>query len=123
MQVFAKKLRQRAEALEISNAEVARRAGLTERRYSHYVTGSREPDLATLVRIAKSLNTTPDELLGIKDGEPKGTRRTKLLARLLAAAHAVDDAALELLTPQLEAVAAQGRRGNAKMKAKAKITG
>lgn len=105
MQVFAKKLRQRAEALELSNAEVARRAGLTERRYSHYVTGSREPDLATLVRIAKSLNTTPDYLLGVKDGEPKGTRRTKLLARLMAAAHAVDDSALELLTPQLEAVA------------------
>lgn len=114
MQVFAKKLRQRAEALELSNAEVARRAGLTERRYSHYVTGSREPDLATLVRIAKSLNTTPDDLLGIKDGEPKGTRRTKLLARLLAAAHAVDDAGLELLTPQLEAVAK--RAGRAKKK-------
>jgi transcriptional regulator with XRE-family HTH domain len=105
MQVFAKKLRLRAEALELSNAEVARRAGLTERRYSHYVTGSREPDLATLIRIAKCLNTTPDDLLGVKDGEPKGSRRTKLLARLMAAAHAVDDEALELLTPQLEAVA------------------
>lgn len=42
----------------------------------------------------------------LKSGR-SGSRRIKLLARLLAAAHAADEAALELLTPQLEAVASR----------------
>jgi len=35
MDVFAKRLRTRARELGLSDAEVARRAGLTERRYGH----------------------------------------------------------------------------------------
>lgn len=60
---FATNLRTRAEELGLSNAEVARRAGLSERRYGNYVSGRREPDLATLVRIAQVLDSTPDQLL------------------------------------------------------------
>jgi transcriptional regulator with XRE-family HTH domain len=51
MDLFAKRLRERARQLQLSDAEVARRAGLAERRYGHYVRGMREPDYATLVRI------------------------------------------------------------------------
>ena len=64
MDAFADNLKRRAHELGISNAEVARRAGLSERRYGNYVSGRREPDLATLVRVAKVLETTPDALLG-----------------------------------------------------------
>jgi transcriptional regulator with XRE-family HTH domain len=63
MELFASNLRKRAEQLGISHAEVARRAGLSETRYGNYVSGRREPDLATLVRIASVLATTPNDLL------------------------------------------------------------
>lgn len=63
MELFAENLRKRAEELGISNAEVARRAGLSERRYGNYVSGRREPDLATLVKIATVLATSPNDLL------------------------------------------------------------
>jgi transcriptional regulator with XRE-family HTH domain len=47
----------------LSDAEVARRAGLAERRYGHYVRGAREPDLQTLLRICTALDVTPNDLL------------------------------------------------------------
>lgn len=75
METFANNLRKRAEELGISNAEAARRADLSERRYGNYVSGRREPDLATLVRIAQVLQTTPDVLLGVATtGKPDGLR-------------------------------------------------
>jgi transcriptional regulator with XRE-family HTH domain len=67
MDRFAKNLKSRAAELGVSNAEVARRAGLSERRYGNYIVGRREPDLQTLVRIAEVLETTPDVLLGVTD--------------------------------------------------------
>lgn len=67
----AENLRKRAEELSVSHAEIARRADLSERRYGNYVSGRREPDLATLVRIAQVLETTPNALLGFasEDGD------------------------------------------------------
>ena len=104
MDLFATKLRKRAEELGISNAEAARRVGLSERRYAHYVSGAREPDLATLVRIAKVLEATPNELLGVGT-EPKRSKRTVLKERLSVAANAMDDRELEITVIQAEAVA------------------
>jgi hypothetical protein len=66
--------------------------------------GTREPDLATLVRIARSLETTPNELLGF-GAELKRSKRTILRERLQLAAKAMDDRALELTVIQAEAVA------------------
>jgi transcriptional regulator with XRE-family HTH domain len=90
MDSFAGNLRKRAAELGISNAEVARRAGLTERRYGNYVSGRREPDLATLVRIARVLETTPNALLGFDDREKgKGdTLRDKVSSAMSALGHA-----------------------------------
>lgn len=105
MDSFAAKLRKRTEELQISNAEAARRVGLSERRYAHYVTGAREPDLATLVKIARVLETTPNDLLSFGP-EPKRSKRTLLRDRLLAATNALDDRALEIAVVQAEAVAA-----------------
>ncbi len=51
MELLGKQLRKRARQLGLSDAEAARRARLGERRYGHYVTGTREPNLATLLRI------------------------------------------------------------------------
>jgi predicted transcriptional regulator len=52
MEIFGKRLRERATQLGISNAETARRIGLDERRYGHYVSGRREPNLMILKRIS-----------------------------------------------------------------------
>jgi len=106
MQVLGEQLRQRAQELDLSDAEVARRASLAPRRYGHYVTGNREPDLQTLVRICRVLNTTPDQLLGFGEGKPgkRKAERDKLVDRLVAAASVLDDSRLRLAVRQVEAI-------------------
>lgn len=108
MDLFASRLRERAAELGIAHAEAARRAGLSERRYSHYVSGIREPDLATLVRIAEALQTTPDVLLGVADPKP-ASPRSRLMDRLNSAAQALVDEDLELVIVQTEALAGRKR--------------
>ena len=73
-------LKRIARALGLSDAEVARRAGLSERRYGHYVTGRNEPDLATLLRLCKTLNVSPNDLLGYEvqaETRSRGSKRKK----------------------------------------------
>ena len=103
MRTFANNLRARAEALGLAGAEVARRAGLTERRYGNYVTGRREPDLATLQRIALVLDVSIDDLLSAsaRSGVPD---ESNLRHRLSAAAAALTDDDLALLVVQAEAI-------------------
>lgn len=108
MDIFIQRLRERAAQLGISNAEAARRSGLEERRYAHYVTGRREPDLETLVRIAQSLGTTPNWLLG-EDDAPSA--RNGLIDRLLMAGRAMSDAELTTTVVQAEAVARAAKEG------------
>ena len=105
MDTLAQNLRRRAEELGLSHAEVARRVGVSERRYGHYVASRNEPDLATLLRIAEVLQTSPNELLGFAP-EAKRSKRTLLKDRLNAAANAMDDRELEITVVQAEAVAA-----------------
>lgn len=104
MKIFGDRLRERAAELGISNAEVARRSGLTERRYSNYVTGIREPDLATLVRIAESLQTTPDSLLGLGEQRDQSLR-SLLMDRLNSATQPLADDDLEIVIRQVKALA------------------
>ena len=104
MDLFANRLRERAAELGISHAEAARRSGLSERRYSHYVSGIREPDLATLIRIAETLQTTPNDLLSIGD-EKRSSPRTALVDRLNSAAQGLNDYDLEIVVVQTEALA------------------
>ncbi|MEQ8965565.1 MAG: helix-turn-helix transcriptional regulator [Azospirillaceae bacterium] len=87
MDGFGERLRARARELGLSDAEVARRAGLTQRRYGHYVRNTREPDLATLVRIAGVLGTTPNRLLLPADqaqADPAAENRVERAQILLA---------------------------------------
>ncbi|MFN4009865.1 MAG: helix-turn-helix domain-containing protein [Pannonibacter sp.] len=109
MILFASNLRRRAEELGISNAEVARRVGLSERRYAHYVSGKREPDLATLVRIAEVLGTTPNWLLAVEDGKASPSATSLLKDRLKIAANAMSEQGLEITVVQAEAVAAMAK--------------
>ncbi|MCS0496864.1 helix-turn-helix transcriptional regulator [Ancylobacter sp. MQZ15Z-1] len=105
MEPFASNLRKRAEELGISNAEAARRAGLSERRYGNYISGRREPDLATLVRIATVLETSPNALLSFGAQVDVVGPKTKLLA----AANVLTSADLETVSIMVEALAS--RRG------------
>lgn len=110
MDAFGKQLRKRARELQLPDAEVARRTGLNERRYGHYVTGAREPDLETLARICTVLETTPNDLLGFEKGGPalKGDaiedarKRKTLRDRLMAASNALDTDNLRLVVKQIE---------------------
>lgn len=90
---MATNLRKRAEALKLSNAEVARRAGLTERTYGNYVLGRTEPNLSTLLNIAKVLQSSIDDLLR-PNAEHAASTADRLTA--VAALLSVDDQAIIL---------------------------
>jgi transcriptional regulator with XRE-family HTH domain len=106
MQVLGDQLRRRAKELDLTDAEVARRAGLSPRRYGNYVTGDREPDLQTLVRICKVLATTPDQLLGFDDvkSTKRKSERDRLIDKLVATAQLLNDTQLKLAVRQLQAI-------------------
>lgn len=104
MQVLGQKLRSRAKELGFSNAEVARRAGLSERRYGFYVTGDREPDLSTLLRICKVLATTPNVLLSVSQEGKESSNRSVLIERLRTAGRALSEHDLQALVIQAEAL-------------------
>lgn len=104
METLGIRLKERAARLGISNAEAARRCGLDERRYGHYVSGRREPDLATLVRIATTLGTTPNWLLGVSTDDGPVTRRSGYTDRVMLAAQSLPEKELALLVTLAEAV-------------------
>lgn len=104
MDLFAKRLRERARELELSDAEVARRAGLAERRYGHYVRGMREPDFETLLRICVVLDITPNDLLMLGDSPPSD-EHDRWLSRLIATARQLETDDLKLAVRQVEVLA------------------
>ncbi|PCI85222.1 MAG: transcriptional regulator [Hyphomicrobiales bacterium] len=106
MDIFAKRLCERAKQLGISNAEAARRVGLEERRYAHYASSRREPDLATLTNIAKILNTTPNWLLGVEDQLEEQPNKTALIERFVNTARVMSLEELEICIIQAEAIVA-----------------
>ncbi|MEI3855671.1 MULTISPECIES: helix-turn-helix domain-containing protein [unclassified Ensifer] len=107
MDTFALNLKRRAEQLGISNAEVARRAGLSDRRYGNYVSGVREPDLSTLVRIADVLGISVDELLGVNATDNKvRTVEEQFQDRIAVALKALKSEDLRRLVLMIEALAA-----------------
>lgn len=110
MQGFGQRLRARAQALGLSDAEVARRSGLSEQRYGNYVRGAHEPDLETLVTIARTLGSTLDSLLlGSQADQGLDPERASLETRLISASRALDLADLKIAVGQIE-LAAQHRR-------------
>lgn len=51
----------------LSQSEVAKHLGITRQAYGHYETGVREPDNATIVKLAKLYGVSADYLLGLSD--------------------------------------------------------
>ena len=100
------RLRSRALELGLSDAEVARRAGLTATRYGHYVSDYREPDLATLVRICRVLGLRPDELLAYEQADEGEDGLAERRRRTISFVEAMDAETLDLVSPVLQALAA-----------------
>ena len=119
METFAQRIRERARELGLSDAEVARRAGLSERRYGYYATGEREPNLATLVRICEVLATTPNDLLLAKGKPPAQSQRDRVLARISVATDHLGVAELELAACQIECLTAHGPGRRRRVRGKA----
>jgi transcriptional regulator with XRE-family HTH domain len=80
---------------------VARRAGLAERRYGHYVRNTHEPDYATLVRICEALDVTPNDLL-LPAPVARQSQQDRLLSRLVGAGCMLGTDDLELAVQQVE---------------------
>src|SRR5215472_12535456 len=106
METFAQRIRERARELGLSDAEVARRAGLSERRYGYYATGEREPNLATLIRICEVLAATPNDLLLTEGKPPAQSARDRWLAGINATTTNLDLSELELAACLLECLMA-----------------
>lgn len=105
MDKVSKRLRERARELQLSDAEVARRAGLSERRYGHYVQGTREPDFATFLRICAVMDLTPNDVLLPITGKVSRSVSNRWLSRLIAAARRLDQTGVELAALQIEVLA------------------
>lgn len=105
MTVFAERLRARIDALGLSHADVARRAGLDPRRFGHYTTGHREPDFRTLLKISEILATTPDELLGVGEHSSTSAHQAELIERIQAACSSLSPEMLNIILVQVSAVA------------------
>ena len=112
MEQVGPRLRARALELQLTDAEVARRAGLTSTRYGHYVSGYREPDLATLVRVCRVLGLRPDDLLGYDSPCGQSDELQERRRRVMAFVEVMDAETLDLAIPVMQALAATpGLRG------------
>ena len=73
MEKVAARMRQRISELGITQADAARASGCSTARFGNYMSGTRKPDLDTIVRIAKALKTSTDWLLGVSETVPVDT--------------------------------------------------
>lgn len=55
-------LKERRQALGLTQLQVANMVGLAETAYQRYEHGKSEPSVGTAIRIARALNTTVEEL-------------------------------------------------------------
>ena len=92
---FNQQLRKRSKQLGLTDVEVARRAGISERRYGHYVAGKREPNFAMLRKLCSVLDTDPNFLLS---GDMKAAAKAgEEAAKINAVINVLEKPDLELL--------------------------
>lgn len=60
---FHEKLRDSRKASGMTQRSVAQFLGISERAYQHYESGSREPNIKTLIRLSILLDISLDDLL------------------------------------------------------------
>lgn len=64
---FSERLHQLRKEANLKQIDLAKILNTTQRRISHLESGKIEPDLATLVSIAKYFRVTLDYLVGVSD--------------------------------------------------------
>ena len=106
MSPFCKQLRARGRQLELSDAAIARRLGISQSRYTNYVNGHREPDFAMLARICRVLHTTPNELLGFHASIASAQEGARHLQRIAAAAQALSPESLRMAAVVIDSIVA-----------------
>lgn len=111
MDGIGSRLRARARALGLSDAEIARRLGFGPSRYTNYISDLREPDFATLLRICELLETTPNTILGVGEQALPATSAEVLRERIAVAAKAMDADTLRLAAEVMNALAARTPMG------------
>ena len=62
--VFVRRIRKARDELGLSQADLARRAGLQQSALSHYESGTRRPSFTNLKRLCRALNVSADYLIG-----------------------------------------------------------
>ena len=110
MDGIGSRLRARARALGLSDAEIARRLGFGPSRYTNYISDLREPDFATLLRICELLETTPNIILGIGEQALPSTSAEALRERIALAARTMDADTLSVAVEVMNALAARAPR-------------
>lgn len=63
---LSKRLRARQQELGFSDADVARRLSITQRRYNNYAAGHREPPLDIVARLCGILKLDPADMIGVR---------------------------------------------------------
>lgn len=63
--IFAQRLKAARKAAKLTQEKFAPRLGLTKNGYALYETAKRDPSIPTLIRLAKELHCTADNLLGL----------------------------------------------------------
>jgi transcriptional regulator with XRE-family HTH domain len=106
MSPFCKQLRARGQQLELSDAAIARRLGISQSRYTNYVNGHCEPDFAMLARICLVLHTTPNDLLGFEGPGAQQQADNRYLQRIAAAGQVLNPETLRMAVVVMDAMAA-----------------
>jgi len=78
---LARNLRTLRDARGLSQQQIARLAGVPRATWSHLESGSGNPTLSVLLRVAASLQITVEELLGAPRGEARLVKRASLASR------------------------------------------
>lgn len=75
------RIAERCLAMGLKQAHLAERVGISAQRLNNFLHDRRTPDARLLAKLASALETTSEQLLGVKDGEVASFER--ILARVL----------------------------------------
>ena len=110
-EVFPARLRKARDLRDLSQEELARRAGLQASAVSHFETGARKPSFHNLKKLADALSVTTDYLIGRVD-DPTGLgdadRIHRHLGQLKGADRDVAEEFIEMLAKRAKDRAKEG---------------
>ena len=76
------KIKELREEMQLTQTELAKRIGNSQRNVSNWETGASEPDIQTIVRLADVFGVSIDELFG-RNAVPREVEKTEGMDRIL----------------------------------------